>query len=194
MFGAMIFMPKLFKKFEYRTLMIVSCVAGFGASILTLLVGWFTKNLFICIPFMIISSIPLGVINVVSGAMVCDCIDYMEWKTGFRDNALGSACQSFVNKLGNAVATVVIIAMYILVSIDPQKLNVGDANAALEIARSMSTSQNFAMYSLVSIVPGISLILCAIPLFFYDIVGDKKKKIHEELKVKRAERGIEITE
>lgn len=194
MFGAMVFMPKLFKKYEYRTLMISSCIAGFAASIVTLLVGWFTKNLFICIPFMIISSIPLGVINVVSGAMVCDCIDYMEWKTGFRDNALGSACQSFVNKLGNAVATVVIIGMYILVNIDPQKLNVGDANAALESARLMTTSQNFAMYALVSIVPGISLILCAVPLFFYDLVGDKKKKITEELKVMRVERGIEISE
>ncbi len=192
MFGAMVFMPKLFKKYEYRTLMIVSCIGGFIASIFTLLVGWFTKNLFICIPFMIISSIPLGVINVVSGAMVCDCIDFMEWKTGFRDNALGSACQSFVNKLGNAVATVVIIGMYILVHIDPALMN--DGNAAVNLARSMTTSQNFAMYSLVSIVPGISLILCAIPLFFYDIVGDKKKKITEELKVMRAERGIEITE
>ena len=194
MFGAMIFMPKLFKKYEYRTLMIVSCLAGFVASIFTLLVGWFTKNLFICIPFMIISSLPLGVINVVSGAMVCDCIDYMEWKTGYRDNALGSACQSFVNKLGNAVATVVIIGMYIAVHIDPQKLNVGSAESALEIARTMTASQNFAMYALVSIVPGISLVLCALPLFFYDIVGDKKKKITEELVVMRQERGIEITE
>ena len=100
--------------------------------------------------------------------------------------------QSFVNKLGNAVATVVIIGMYILVNIDPALMNGG--NAAVDLARSMTTSQNFAMYSLVSIVPGISLILCAIPLFFYDIVGDKKKKITEELKVMRAERGVEISE
>ncbi|MBO5185080.1 MAG: MFS transporter, partial [Clostridia bacterium] len=134
------------------------------------------------------------VINVVPNAMIFDCIDYMELKTGYRDNALGSACQSFVNKLGNAFATVIIIAMYVLVHIDPKDVNGVDAAAALTYARSMSTSQNFAMYSLVSIVPGISLLLCAIPIFFYDIVGDKKKKIHEELSVIRAERGIEITE
>lgn len=194
MFGAMVFMPKLFKKFEYRSLMIWSCIGGFGASIVTLLVGWFTKNLFLCIPFMIISSIPLGVINVVSGAMVCDCIDFMEWKTGYRDNALGSACQSFVNKLGNALATVVIIGMYILVRIDPQKLNAGSADVAIEIARSMSTSQNFAMYALVSVIPGISLLLCAIPLFFYDLVGDKKQKVFAELAEQRKERGIQISE
>ena len=131
MFGAMLVLPKLFKRFEYRTLMIVSCLGGFGASIITLLVGWFTKNLIFCIPFMIISAIPLGVINNVTGAMVFDCIDYMEWKTGHRDNALGSACQSFVNKLGNAFATVMIIAMYLIVKIDPKNLNAADPTMIL---------------------------------------------------------------
>jgi len=143
---------------------------------------------------MIIAAIPLGVINNVSGAMVFDCIDYMEWKTGHRDNALGSACQSFVNKLGNAFATVMIIAMYLIVNIDPKNLNAADPSAALSIANSMTAGQNFGMYALVSIVPGVSLLLCAIPLFFYDIVGDKKKKITEELALMRIERGIEISD
>lgn len=190
MFGSMLLMPKLFKKFEYRSLMIVTCLIGFVASIFSLIIGWFTHNLFICIPFMLISSIPLGVINVVSGAMVCDCLDYMEWKTGHRDTALGSACQSFVNKLGNAFATVAIIAMYMIVNIDINKLNAGSGEAIVNIARNLTTSQNFAMFSLVTIVPGISLLLTAIPLFFYDIVGEKKKKITDELAVMREKRGI----
>ena len=194
MFGSMVLMPKLFKKFEYRSLMIVSCIGGFAASIVSLIVGWTTHNLIICIPFMIISSIPLGVINVVSGAMVCDCLDFMEWKTGHRDTALGSACQSFVNKLGNAFATVAIIAMYIIVHIDVNKLNAGSGAEVVNIARNLTTSQNFAMFSLVTIVPGISLLLCALPLFFYDIVGEKKAKITEELAVMRKERGIAIDE
>lgn len=194
MFGSMVLMPKLFKKFEYRSLMIVSCIAGFGSSIISLVVGWFTHNLLICIPFMIISSIPLGVINVVSGAMVADCLDYMEWKTGKRDTAVGSACQSFVNKLGNALATVAIIAMYMAVHIDVNKLNSGSGEAVVNIAKNLSTSQNFAMFCLVTIVPGISLILCAIPLFFYDIVGEKKEKITVELAQQRRERGVVIDE
>ena len=195
MFGAMIFLPKLFKKFEYRTLMIGSCLGGFGASVVTLLVGWFTKNLLLCIPFMIISAIPLGVINNVSGAMVFDCIDYMEWKTGYRDNALGSACQSFVNKLGNAFATVMIIAMYLIVKIDPQEVaGGGGALEMMEFAKSMGMAQNFGMYALVTVIPGLSLVLCAIPLFFYDIVGDKKKQITRELAEMRKERGIQISD
>lgn len=194
MFGAMLFLPKLYKKFEYKHIMIVSCLAGFVSSCLTLIIGWSTKNLLICIPFMIISSIPLGVINNVSFAMVCDCLDFLEWKTGFRNTGLGSACQSFVNKIGNAFATVMIIVMYLVVNIDVSSLNVGSGQQVVDAINSLSSTQNFAMFCLVTIVPGISLLLCAIPLFFYDLTGEKKNKIFSELAVLRKERGIEIAE
>ena len=194
MFGAMIFLPKLYKKYEYKQIMIVSCIGGFVASCFTLIIGWTTKNLLLCIPFMLISSIPLGVINNVSFAMVCDCLDFMEWKTGFRNTGLGSACQSFVNKIGNAFATVMIIVMYMLVNIDVSKLNVGSGQEVVDAINGLSSTQNFAMFSLVTIVPGISLLLCAIPLFFYDLTGAKKQKVFDELATLRAERGIEIDE
>lgn len=194
MFGAMLFLPKLYKKFEYKQIMIVSCIGGFIASCFTLIIGWTTKNLLICIPFMLISSIPLGVINNVSFAMVCDCLDFMEWKTGFRNTGLGSACQSFVNKIGNAFATVMIIVMYMLVNIDVSKLNVGSGQEVVDAINGLSSTQNFAMFSLVTIVPGISLLLCAIPLFFYDLTGKKKQKVFDELSVLRKERGINIDE
>lgn len=192
MFGAMIFLPKLYKKYEYKQIMIVSCIGGFIASCFTLIIGWTTKNLLICIPFMLISSIPLGVINNVSFAMVCDCLDFMEWKTGFRNTGLGSACQSFVNKIGNAFATVMIIVMYMIVNIDVNQLNVGSGQQVVDAINQLSSTQNFAMFSLVTIVPGISLLLCAIPLFFYDLTGAKKQKVFDELNVLRAERGISI--
>ena len=194
MFGAMLFLPKLYKKFEYKQIMIVSCIGGFVASCFTLVIGWTTHNLLLCIPFMLISSIPLGVINNVSFAMVCDCLDFMEWKTGYRDTGLGSACQSFVNKIGNAFATVMIIVMYMVVSIDVNKLNIGSGQEVVDAINSLSSTQNFAMFSLVTIVPGISLLLCAIPLFFYDLTGSKKQKVFDELAVSRKERGIEVTE
>lgn len=188
MFGAMVVVPFLYKKFNYKQLMIYTCLAGFVASLLTCFIGWSTKNLFLCIPTMIISSIPLGVINVVSYAMVCDSLDYMEWETGHRDTALGSACQSFVNKLGNALSTVMIIAMYMLVKIDVNSMY--DSAGAATI--NLTNGQEFAMFALITIVPGISLLLCAIPLFFYDIVGDKKEKITKELAEQRAARGIVV--
>lgn len=192
MFGAMLVLPKLYKKFEYKTIMLVACIGGFVASIFTIVIGWTTKNLLLCIPFMLISALPLGVINNVSFAMVCDCLDYLEWKTGLRDTGLGSSCQAFVNQVGNAFATVMIILMYIIVHIDVATLNIGSGQQVVDAINQLSTTQNFAMFSLVTIVPGASLLLCAIPLFFYDLTGKKKEKIFAELAEQRKAKGIVV--
>lgn len=191
MFGAMLFMPVLMKKFDYKKIVIVTCLAGFVASIFTTLIGWFTMNLYICIPFILISCIPLGVLNVITYAMIGDCLDYMELKTGFRDNALGSACQGFVNKLGNALATSGIVVMYMFIGIEPEKML---SSEVIMAATDLAMNQRFAMFSLVSIVPGVSLLLCAIPMFFYKISGKEKVAMEEELAKKRKARGIEIGE
>lgn len=191
MFGAMLVMPMLMKKFDYKKIVIVTCLGGFVASIFTTLIGWFTMNLYICIPFILISCVPLGVLNTISYAMIGDCLDYMELKTGFRDNALGSACQGFVNKLGNALATSGIVVMYMFIGISPEKMLSSDVIMA---ATDLAMNQRFAMFSLVSIVPGVSLLLCAIPMFFYKISGKNKERMEAELAEQRKVRGIEINE
>ncbi len=193
MFGTQLFLPALYKKFEYKHIMIVSCLGGFVASCITIVIGWTTKNLLLCIPFMLISAIPLGVINNVSFAMVCDCLDFMEWKTGFRNTGLGSACQSFVNKIGNAFATVMIIGMYMIIDLDVATLN-SKADSIVNIAMNLGSNQQFGMFALVTIVPGASLLLCAIPLFFYDLTGKKKEKVFAELAERRKANGVTVEE
>lgn len=191
LFGATLFMPKLMKKFDYKKLVIVSCLAGFAASIVTTVVGWFTMNLYACIPFIIISCIPLGVINTVCFAMICDCLDYMELTTGFRDNALGAACQGFINKIGNAFATSGIVVMYMAIGLDPAQML---SSTAVVSALEMPENLRFAMFSLVSIVPGISMLLCAIPMFFYKIAGKEKKDMLQKLAEKREADGFTVQE
>lgn len=191
MFGATIFMPALMKRFDYKKLLITTCLAGFAASICTTLIGWFTANLYICIPFILISCIPLGVINTISMAMIYDCLDYMELKTGHRDNALGAACQGFINKLGSAISTCGIVVMYMAIGFEPsQMLNSTTVMAATELTR----GQNFAMFSLVSIVPGLSLLLCSLPMFFYKISGKYKAEMQSELAEKRKATGFKVEE
>ena len=194
MFGSTIFMPVLMKKFDYKKLLITTCLAGFVSSIGTTLVGWFLPNpvnLYACIPFVIITCIPLGVINTISIAMIFDCLDYMELKTGQRDNALGAACQGFINKLGSAMSTCGIVIMYMVIGFEPsQMLNSTTIMAATELTR----SQNFAVFSLVSIVPGLSMLLCALPMFFYEISGEKKKEMQAALAAKRDAEGYTVAD
>lgn len=182
MFGAMLFMPLLYKKYNYKKILLVTCISGFVASIAMTFAGWYTQNIFVCIPFIIIMSIPLGALNITTYAMICDCLDLMELETGKRDTALGSACQSFVNKLGNAFATCAIVLVYLGFNIDPSKI-VATTGAINPL--NVATNIRFGMFSLVSLMPGISLLLCAIPMFWYDLVDGKKDRVIKELSEKR---------
>ncbi|MBQ2775809.1 MAG: MFS transporter [Clostridia bacterium] len=191
MFGTTLFMPYLMKKFDYKKIVITTCLLGFVASLFTTFIGWQFNNLLICTPFILIQCIPLGVINVLCYAMICDCLDYMELNTGYRENGLGAACQGFINKIGNAFANAGIIVMYMVMEMDPSAMLSSEAiKSALDIA----AEQRFAMFSLVSLVPGVSMLLCALPMFFYKISGKEKEKMLQDLKAKREAEGLVIAE
>ena len=193
MFGVTLVMPKLMKKFDYKKLVIVTCLAGCAASIITTVIGYVTQleSLYILAPFIVIQSIPLGVVNVVSYAMICDSLDYMELKTGHRENGLGSACQGFINKIGNAFATSGIIVLYMAIGMDPASV-VSRTN--IIPAYELDFGPRFAMFLLVSLIPGISMLLCAIPMFFYKIAGKEKEKMLVELAAKREKEGFMVEE
>lgn len=186
MFGAMLVMPLLFKKFNYKQIVITTSIIGFAASMAIWFIGY--ENFWACVPFLVLSCIPCGAINICAFAMVGDCLDYMEWKTGRRLTGMGSAIQSFVTKLGNAISTSFIVLMYIIVNLDVASINANVTANPLEMSETIRTG----MFSLVSIIPGISLLICIIPIFFYDLVGDKKKKITKELEEQRKAKGIVI--
>ena len=186
MFGAMLLMPLLFRKFNYKQIIIFTSLLGAVASVIVWFLGY--ERFWFCVPFFVISCIPLGAINVCSFAMIGDCLDYMEWKTGARLTGLGSAIQSFVTKFGNAISTSFIIVMYMIVD-----LNVADINASVTAnPLEMTEAVRTGMFSLISIIPAVSLLLCTVPLFFYDLVGEKKDRITKELAEQRAARGIII--
>ena len=186
MFGAMLLMPLLFRKFNYKQIIIFTSLLGAAASVIVWFLGY--ERFWLCVPFFVISCIPLGAINVCSFAMIGDCLDYMEWKTGARLTGLGSAIQSFVTKFGNAISTSFIIVMYMIVN-----LNVADINASVTAhPLEMTEAVRTGMFSLISIIPAVSLLLCTVPLFFYDLVGEKKARITKELAEQRAARGVVI--
>ena len=186
MFGTMLVMPLLFKRFNYRQILISTSLMGSASSFIVYFIGY--DHFWACVPFFVISCIPLGAINVCIGTMVGDSLDYMEWKTGVRLTGMCSAIQGFVSKFDNAIATGFIIVMYMIVHLDVSSISASVTANPLEMAPAVRQG----MFSLVSLIPAISLLLCTIPLFFYDLVGEKKERITRELAEQRKERGIKV--
>lgn len=186
MFGAMIAVTPLIKRFSYKQIIIVSALIGVASSLAMWFVGY--DNFWVCVPLLLISTIPCGTINVCAFAMVGDCLDYMELKTGVRLTGMGSAIQSFVTKFGNAIATSAIILMYIIVDLDVSTISAKVTANPLEMDASVRTG----IFSVISLIPAISLLLCIIPMFFYKINGKYREQMEKELAEQRAARGIEI--
>lgn len=186
MFGAMIAVTPLIKRFSYKQIIIVSALIGAASSLAMWFVGY--DNFWVCVPLLLISTIPCGTINVCAFAMVGDCLDYMELKTGVRLTGMGSAIQSFVTKFGNAIATSAIILMYIIVDLDVSTISAKVTANPLEMDASVRTG----IFSVISLIPTISLLLCIIPMFFYKINGKYREQMEKELAEQRAARGIEI--
>lgn len=186
MFGAMIAVTPLIKRFSYKQIIIVSALIGAASSLAMWFVGY--DNFWVCVPLLLISTIPCGTINVCAFAMVGDCLDYMELKTGVRLTGMGSAIQSFVTKFGNAIATFAIILMYIIVDLDVSTISAKVTANPLEMDASVRTG----IFSVISLIPAISLLLCIIPMFFYKINGKYREQMEKELAEQRAARGIEI--
>lgn len=186
MFGAMIAVTPLIKRFSYKQIIIASSLLGSASSLAMWFIGY--NHFWACVPCLLISTIPCGTINVCAFAMVGDCLDYMELKTGVRLTGMGSAIQSFVTKFGNAIATSAIILMYIVVNLDVSTISASVTANPLE----MSHTVRQGIFSIVSLIPAISLLICIIPMFFYNITGEYREKMEADLAKQRAERGIEI--
>ncbi|MDR1464829.1 MAG: MFS transporter [Oscillospiraceae bacterium] len=179
MFGSMVLIPTLIQRFSYKQLIMVSALVGSAACFGMYFAGY--QRFWLCVPLLLVACFPLGVINVVSFAMVADALDYMEWSSGYRQTGLGQACQTFVSKLSNALATAVITLTYTLIGLDPKTLSAGGTvNPA-----NLDPGMRGGIFSLVSLVPAISLLLCTIPLFFYDLHGEKKNRVTRELAERR---------
>jgi len=186
MFITMIVVTQLMKRFNYKQILIASGLFGAVVCLIIFALGY--ESFWRLVPLLVLTGVPLGAINVLIYPMVGDALDYMEWTTGVRQSALGQACATFTQKFGNAIATASIVLMYIIVDLDLSTIGIeytADMTA-------LSTTVRGGMFSLVSIIPAVSLVLCVIPIFFYDLTGKKKDRITAELAQQRAEKGIAI--
>ncbi|MGN0522329.1 MAG: MFS transporter [Eubacterium sp.] len=186
MMGAMLAVTPLIKKFSYKQIIIGTSLIGAAASLAMWFIGY--EHFWACVPCLVLCTIPCGAINVCAFAMIGDCLDYMEWKTGRRLTGMGSAIQSFVTKLGNALSTSFIILMYIIVDLDVSSFSAKVTANPLDMSDSVRTG----MFSVVSIIPAISLLVCIIPMFFYNLTGEYKERMEKELEQQRKEKGIVI--
>lgn len=181
-FLAFLFVPGLVKKFGAIKAYIYCNIV----SVIPMVIMYFTgpKNIPVTMVLLFAGGLIGGIIGIIPTLLIADCVDFMEWKTGTRNEGVSFSVQTFMAKFSGALQSWVMGLMLVAFAfVQPITIN----GEIVDQIQSASTINGFwAMYT---IIPAVGSILCAIPLFFYDLKGKKLEKIRSDLEISRAERA-----
>lgn len=188
--GSMISMalcPMLIKKMNEKKAYILLSVYGFAASIFSFVVGhfWFQNpsNMVLTICFyasLFLIGLQFGAVTLMPMIMTADAVDYYEYETGKRMEGAAYSILTLTIKVCLALGTALGL-VFVQVS--------GYADTLAEISAGTATGFTNTTKDIIffayTAVPGFLALLSIIPMFKYDIVGEKKAKISAELQKRR---------
>ncbi len=180
------------KKFSTKKTFILFCVYGFSSmAILFFMSKGIGFNSTLIVPFLILNffcGIQHGNTNVTPNIMIADCIDEMEYKTGKRQEGLAYAGYGLFSKIASA-GTKWLAPMLVYTWSGyqfSQSTNIAYADQTNDVLMKF-----LAIYT---IIPAAFVLLQAVPIFFYDMVGEKKDRITAALAERRAVANTEETD
>ena len=159
----------------------VFSVYGFAASVFSFVIGtlWFKspENSVLTVLFyasLFLIGLQFGAVTLMPMIMTADCVDYYEYKTGKRMEGTCYSILTLTIKVCLALGTAVG-----LIFVQASGYYDGLATGLFDIK-----TKNIIFFAYTAL-PGILALLSIIPMFKYDIVGDKKKEITKALAEKR---------
>ena len=124
---------------------------------------------------------------VVPTKMVGDTVDYMEWKTGERNEGMTFSLLTFISKLTGSLSTGIATLIFPLIGLQ-------EVGADMVLVEGSGVNTRLWLWGLVTMIPQVLSLISLIPYAFYDLDGDKLKKIQSEIRAHREKLSQEITE
>lgn len=178
---AMLIAPQFAKKVGgMKNILIISCGAAIVMRVLCYLVGYEGYRIIIVMLLMAVASIPAGLTGIAMTSLFGDSIDYMEWKTGRRPEAITFAAQTFCSKIAGAINTGVVSIIFIVLKYSAESYEAG-----------LPLSPEFDKWAwpLFILGPIVGSVLNLIPLLFINYPESMKKQVEADLKVRRESSG-----
>ncbi len=188
--GSMISMalcPVLIKKLDEKKAYILLSVYGFAASIFSFVVGhfWFRSpdNTVLTVLFyasLFLIGLQFGAVTLMPMIMTADAVDYYEYETGKRMEGAAYSILTLTIKVCLALGTALGL---VFVQFSGYADTLAQINAGTATGFTASTKD--VIFFAYTAVPGILALLSIIPMFKYDIVGEKKQAISKALQERR---------
>lgn len=192
--GSMISMaisPLLIKKMGEKKVYLLMSFYGFAVSILSFIIGYFwfrsPDNMLLTILFyasLFLIGLQFGAVTLMPMIMTADCVDYYEYETGKRMEGAAYSILTLTIKVCLALGTALGL---VFVQVSGYSDAVSQITAGTKSGFDVHTKD--IIFFAYTAVPGILALLSTIPMFKYDIVGEKKAKIASELSARRAAKG-----
>lgn len=161
--------PFLMKKFGGIKSYIIALVYAFLPMGILYFIGY--SSIPIILVFSFLNGLSAGVTSVVPSVLIADCVDYTEWKTGQRAEGVSFSIQTFMTKASAALQSYL---GGIILKIIGYQANVPQTPATEK-----------GLWLMYTILPVALSVFSVIPLFFYDLKGEKLEKVRSELKERR---------
>ena len=177
--AATLLTPVLSKRFGKKTIFIWSHIIG-GAFLIALYLIGLPSNgtsMGAQIAFYIIiilAGVPSGFSNIMTYSMIADSIDYLEDKTGERAEAFCFSLQTFISKIGMAMTAFVTLMVLGKYGYDASFAEPGAIDDLLGNPEFQRVLEGNWMAT--TLLCGVSMLACAIPLFFYTFTEKKQKE------------------
>ncbi len=172
------------KKFSTKqTFILFSLYGASSLAILFLVSRGIGFNEGLIIPFLVLNffcGLQHGNTNVTPNIMIADCVDEIEYKTGKRQEGLAYAGYGLFSKIASAFTKA--LGPWLLYTWSGYLVS-ADANVAYAAQTDATLNKLLMIYT---IIPAVFVVLQAVPVFFYDMVGDKKENIVKTLIERRA--------
>ncbi len=190
--GTYPFIPAIKRRFDNKQLMIIHFIAKAAVGIVCFFAGFRQyANKFVAVPVLMLLNIVISIVhtvrNIISTEMVGDTIDYMELKTGKRNEGVSFAVLSFFGKLTGSFSTSIATAVLPKIGLIYETVN-GEQVAV------KGEKTDFYIWMFYVLVPQLVNTLGVIPYFWYDLTGKRLAEIREQLAERRERMVAAISE
>ena len=179
----MLLAPKLKRHFNAKQLFILATIWHSVCLVGVFFVGM-TVPWYVIAVLMFFTMLPVGLLNVVPHLMAADTIDYWEHKTGQRQEGITYSLMGLRSKVSSGLKDYFLTFLlgYFLFS---QPLGFVEGHEPEQ-----SSYTQWGLFAIYTIIPAVLNLVSIVPMIFYNLTGDRIRKIQEELAVRHEEQRM----
>lgn len=162
--------PYLMEKFDKAKIVIAASVLQVAFLLIYVIVGY--QNIIFVVLINMLLFFPSMLKNILYWSMIADSIDYLEWRTGERNDGMVLAIEGFLGKVTGSIGALSTVIIVAIIKYVPN-------------AETQTDSTLKGLFLLPNLIAIVGAALSTIPYFFYHFSQNDHKRILNEIKLRK---------